>query len=223
MTDWVPNLAPISGPRYLAFVLALDADIAAGPRQAGHAAVAPTRHGTSGLALSVGTVSKAYTEAEQRGLISGEVGRGTLRSTSPAGAAPRARHLRCRDQPRPQCAALHRVEDDVIASTIGDILVTGEMGNLLGYLPHQGLRRHREAMVSWLASLGVAAEADQIFITHGGQHALSIAVGSGRCSRRYRSSPRSFTYSGMLALSVQNNYHLHGVATDAGRPRAGKP
>ena len=30
MTDWVPDLGPILGPRYLAFVLALDADIAAG-------------------------------------------------------------------------------------------------------------------------------------------------------------------------------------------------
>jgi hypothetical protein len=30
MTDWVPDLEQILGPRYLAFVFALDADIAAG-------------------------------------------------------------------------------------------------------------------------------------------------------------------------------------------------
>jgi len=44
------------------------------------------------LELSVGTISKAYAEAEQRGLISGEVGRGTFvqrRRPSRAASAPR--------------------------------------------------------------------------------------------------------------------------------------
>jgi DNA-binding transcriptional MocR family regulator len=105
-------------------------------------------------------------------------------------------------------------EDEVIAATIGEILATGEMGNLLGYLPHQGLRQHREAVVSWLASLGVRADPDQIFITHGGQHALSIAVGMVAAPGDTVLT-ESFTYSGMLALSVQNGYRLHGVATDS--------
>src|ERR1700761_3392063 len=77
MTDWVPSLASIEGPRYLAFVLALEADIASGRVKPGMRLL-PQRDMAQRLELSVGTISKAYAEAEQRGLISGEVGRGTF-------------------------------------------------------------------------------------------------------------------------------------------------
>jgi len=98
----------------------------------------------------------------------------------------------------------------VLAAIVAD----GELSNLLGYLPHQGLRRHREAMVTWLTSLGVTADADHLFITHGGQHALSIALGMV-ASPGDTVLTESYTYSGMLALSAQCGYRLHGVATDA--------
>jgi DNA-binding GntR family transcriptional regulator len=77
MTDWVPTLASLPGPRYLAFVLALEADIASGRVKPGMRLL-PQRDMAQRLELSVGTISKAYAEAEQRGLISGEVGRGTF-------------------------------------------------------------------------------------------------------------------------------------------------
>src|SRR5258708_39845626 len=77
MTDWVPALASIEGPRYLAFVLALEADIGSGRVKPG-VRLLPQRDMAQRLELSVGTISKAYAEAEQRGLISGEVGRGTF-------------------------------------------------------------------------------------------------------------------------------------------------
>ena len=77
MTDWVPTLVSIQGPRYLAFVLALEADIASGRVKPGMRLL-PQRDRAQRLDLSVGTISKAYAEAEQRGLISGEVGRGTF-------------------------------------------------------------------------------------------------------------------------------------------------
>src|SRR5437762_3314978 len=212
MTDWVPDLEPILGPRYLAFVQALEADIAAGRVKPGMRLL-PQRDMAQRLGLSVGTVSKAYAEAEGRGLTSGEVGRGTFvqrrrsERRHALGNSDATTNLALNVPP-------YTGEEDVVAATISEILMTGEIGNLLGYLPHQGLRRHRDALVTWLASLGVPAEADQIFITHGGQHALSIAVGMVAAPGDTILT-ESFTYSGMLALSVQNNYHLHGVATDA--------
>src|SRR6202165_1005135 len=77
MTDWVPALASLPGPRYLAFGLALEADIAAVRVKPGMRLL-PQRDMSRRLERSVGTISKAYAEAEQRGLISGEVGRGTF-------------------------------------------------------------------------------------------------------------------------------------------------
>ncbi|MET0708452.1 MAG: PLP-dependent aminotransferase family protein [Tardiphaga sp.] len=211
MTDWVPVLAAIMGPRYLAFVHALDADIVSGKVKPGMRLL-PQRDMAQRLGLSVGTVSKAYAEAEARGLISGEVGRGTFVQRR----RPEPRHALGTSDATINLALNvppYTGEDEVISSTLSDIVASGEMASLLGYLPHQGLRRHRDAMVSWLASLGVPAEADQIFITHGGQHALSIALPMIAASGDTVLT-ESFTYSGMLALSVQNNYRLHGVATD---------
>jgi DNA-binding transcriptional MocR family regulator len=211
MTDWVPTLVSIQGPRYLAFVLALEADIASGRVKPGMRLL-PQRDMAQRLDLSVGTISKAYAEAEQRGLISGEVGRGTFVQRR----RPEARGHGTSDSTINLALNVppYTGEDDVIASTLSEIVADGEMSNLLGYLPHQGLRRHREAMATWLASLGMTADADHLFITHGGQHALSIALGMV-------SQPgdiiltESYTYSGMLALSAQGGYPLHGVATDA--------
>src|SRR6185312_16736792 len=77
MTDWVPSLTSDGSPRYVAFVQALEADIAAGRVKPGMRLL-PQREMAQRLALSVGTVSKAYAEAESRGLTSGEVGRGTF-------------------------------------------------------------------------------------------------------------------------------------------------
>jgi DNA-binding transcriptional MocR family regulator len=212
MTDWVPTLTAISGPRYLAFVQSLETDLAAGRIKPGMRLL-PQRGMALRLGLSVGTISKAYTEAEQRGLISGEVGRGTFvqrRKAEPRaalGTSEAAVNLALNVPP-------YTGEDDVIAAELAEVVSDGEMPNLLGYLPHQGLPQHREAMAAWLNSLGVKTTADQLFITHGGQHALSIAIGMLARSGDIVLT-ESYTYSGMLALSAQCGYRLHGVATDA--------
>jgi DNA-binding transcriptional MocR family regulator len=210
MTDWVPALAAIPGPRYLAFVDALEADIASGRVKPGMRLL-PQRDMAQRLDLSVGTISKAYAEAEQRGLISGEVGRGTFvqrRRSEPRSAGPSDATINLALNVPPYTG-----EDEVIATALAEIVADGEISNLLGYLPHQGVRRHRDAMVSWLTSLGVTADADHVFITHGGQHALSISLGMVAAPTDIVLT-ESYTYSGMLALSAQCGYQLHGVATD---------
>ena len=77
MTMWAPDMAARSGPRYLAIVDALAGDIGSGTLPSGsrlptHRDLADT------LGVTVGTVSRAYAEAARRGLVSGEVGRGTF-------------------------------------------------------------------------------------------------------------------------------------------------
>jgi DNA-binding transcriptional MocR family regulator len=210
MTDWVPVLAALPGPRYLAFVVALETDIASGRVKPGMRLL-PQRDMAQRLELSVGTISKAYAEAEQRGLISGEVGRGTFvqrRRQEPRGLGPPDATINLALNVPPYTG-----EDEVIGSALADIVADSEMSNLLGYLPHQGLRRHREAVATWFTSLGVTVDADHLFITHGGQHALSIALGMVATSDDIVLT-ESYTYSGMLALSAQSGYRLHGVAMD---------
>jgi DNA-binding transcriptional MocR family regulator len=209
--DWLPVLSAAQGPRYLAFVEALQADIQTGVLKPG-ARLLPQRDMANHLGLSVGTVSRAYAEAEARGLISGEVGRGTFvqRRRPPAnasGSMQAAVNLALNVPPATG-------EEELIASVLAEILADGAMAPLLGYLPHQGLPSHRESVAGWLAASGMTAEVANLFITHGGQHALSIALNMVATPKDIVLTER-FTYSGMIALSAQNGYRLHGVDGDA--------
>ena len=67
MTNWLPQLDDTSGPRYLAIADALARDITAGHLKAGDRL--PTHRDLAWhLGVTVGTVSRAYAEAERRGL-----------------------------------------------------------------------------------------------------------------------------------------------------------
>ncbi|MGA7803083.1 PLP-dependent aminotransferase family protein [Bradyrhizobium sp.] len=208
--DWLPALSHVDGPRYLAFVQALEQDIQSGALKPG-TRLLPQRDMANLLGLSVGTVSRAYSEAEARGLISGEVGRGTFvqRRRPPA-------HMKGAAQPTINLALNvppSTGEDELIQSVLAEILADGALSPLLGYLPHQGLPSHREIMAGWLSMFGMTADAANLFVTHGGQHALSIALNMVAAPNDPVLTER-FTYSGMIALSAQNGYRLHGVAGD---------
>ncbi|TIV11523.1 MAG: GntR family transcriptional regulator, partial [Mesorhizobium sp.] len=73
LSGWRPRQLAAKGPRYLALVDALEQDIADGRLSDGDR-LPPHRDLARELSLSVGTVSKAYQEAEQRGIVSGHVG-----------------------------------------------------------------------------------------------------------------------------------------------------
>src|SRR5271156_3590455 len=86
MTNWMPELSDRNGPRYRAIAEALAEDVRAGRLAAG--TQLPTQRDLAWkLQVTIGTVSRAYAEAERRGLIAGEVGRGTYVRHS-AGVAP---------------------------------------------------------------------------------------------------------------------------------------
>src|SRR5438552_19101006 len=86
MTNWTPDLSGRNGPRYRAIAEALAEDVRGGRLAAG--TQLPTHRDLAWkLRVTIGTVSRAYAEAERRGLIVGEVGRGTY-VRHPAGMAP---------------------------------------------------------------------------------------------------------------------------------------
>ena len=76
MTITPDDLAALPGPRYLALAEAIAAAIRSG-RLAEGAQLPTQRELAHRLGVTVGTVGRAYLLAEQRGLIAGEVGRGT--------------------------------------------------------------------------------------------------------------------------------------------------
>ena len=77
MTIWSPNLETQAGPRYLAIVRALSDDIDRGVLHAGDRLPTHRELGDR-LGVAVGTITRAYAEAERLGLVRGEIGRGTF-------------------------------------------------------------------------------------------------------------------------------------------------
>ncbi|HNE02467.1 MAG TPA: winged helix-turn-helix domain-containing protein, partial [Plasticicumulans sp.] len=77
MTMWTPDLNPYAGPRYRAIADALEADLREG-RLAPGARLPTHRELAERLGVTVGTITRAYAEAEARGLTRVTVGRGTF-------------------------------------------------------------------------------------------------------------------------------------------------
>src|ERR1700733_5537101 len=77
MALWMPELAGGPEPIYERLITALERDVASGTLPPGSRL--PThRELAHQLKLGVGTVTRAYAEAESRGLITARVGRGSF-------------------------------------------------------------------------------------------------------------------------------------------------
>src|ERR1700724_1595590 len=79
--SWLPKLDSGSDPIYVRIASALERDVRLGTIEGG-ARLPPQRTLAEHLKVSVGTVTKAYLEAERRGLVHAHVGRGTFVSDS---------------------------------------------------------------------------------------------------------------------------------------------
>ena len=76
MTNWLPELEPGKGPLYLQLADRIETDIAGGILAPG-TKLPPQRNLAFDIGVTIGTVGRAYNLIRERGLVSGEVGRGT--------------------------------------------------------------------------------------------------------------------------------------------------
>ncbi|MEQ1944249.1 PLP-dependent aminotransferase family protein [Mesorhizobium sp. VNQ89] len=77
MTNWLPNLSEGSGPLYLRLADRIESDIAQGILPSG-SKLPPQRDLAYDIGVTIGTIGRAYALVRERGLVSGEVGRGTF-------------------------------------------------------------------------------------------------------------------------------------------------
>ena len=204
---WLPNLEGRRGPVYRRIADAIDEDVQKGSLRAG-ARLPPHRDMADHLGVTVTTVTRAYTEAARRGLISGHVGRGTFirgqEPEEPSGSGPIDLSINIL-MPDKEVAALEprMFQRRVLPWT-----------ELLGYVPTPGHRRHRQAMAEWLAAMGTPASPDRIVLTTGAQHALLIAL-AVTTKPGDTVLAEELTYSGMKDLAQPD-------ASQAARRRDGR-
>ncbi|MCF3639735.1 PLP-dependent aminotransferase family protein [Rhizobium sp. TRM95111] len=76
MTNWLPDLQSADGPLYVRIADQIEKAIGSGELAAG-SKLPPQRNLAFDIGVTIGTVSRAYSMVRERGLVSGEVGRGT--------------------------------------------------------------------------------------------------------------------------------------------------
>ena len=77
MTDWTPRAETSGKPRYIAIADAIEKDVRDGRLSPG-TRLPPQRMLAKQLGIDFTTVSRGYSEAQSRGLVTSHVGRGTF-------------------------------------------------------------------------------------------------------------------------------------------------
>lgn len=209
MADWLPVLAAGSAPVYRRLADALEADIARGAVRPG-IRLPPQRILADRLGLSVGTVTKAYVEAERRGLVRGHVGRGTYVADAGATARP--------NDGAPINLSLNVIPHHEAARRIGETLCrltrAGAGPDLLAYAPAAGHDVHRRAAAAWIArTAGYAPDWTRLVVTAGAQHALMLAFAAA-CRPGDTILCEAASFYGMKSLATFAGYRLRPVAMD---------
>lgn len=211
---WLPRLpggerGGRHGAAYLAIVEALVADLAIAALVPG-TRLPPQREMAARLGLSAGTIAKAYAEAARRGLIVGEVGRGTYVSAAalrPAAEGAAVVDMSLNAPPESGAGAL-------IAAAMAKLAASGEIAALLDYLPHAGVPAHRAALAGWLAEeLGHPFAAAEIVLCNGAQHGIALALMAALAPGDVVLT-EAVTYPGIAGIAARLGHRLHGVALD---------
>jgi DNA-binding transcriptional MocR family regulator len=170
------------------------------------------------LKVTIGTISRAYAEAERRGLISGEVGRGTYvrRPAGDASVMPGdiLGELRGPDfidlsVNRPSAPG----EGTAIALALQKLSEDPDLVALLDYQAPAGRREDRAAGAAFLELCGLAATPEQVVVTAGGQHAMACVI-AALTQPGDTLAAEALTYPGLRALARLLRLRLVAIAMD---------
>ncbi len=215
---WVPQLSEFSQPMYLSIADALARDISNGVLSEGDRL--PTlRELASTLNVTPGTISRAYSEAHRRGLVQGEVGRGTYvlghkQLELPASNSAAPLNL---GQSELLDLSIIKPYSETLEYWLRDALVgmarSTDFARTLDYAPDGGHPAHREAGAQWLRHSLPDAQWQQVVITAGAQHGLMVAI-----SALTRAGDlvlcEELCYPGIISLAHGLERRLRGVPMD---------
>jgi len=171
------------------------------------------------LGVSVGTVTRAYNEALDRGLIRGEVGRGTyIREHHPMG-------LSVVDQSRIPTGTLDLyqnfpvlvpdVEDRLWSDALAALRRRDNLADRMRSSWSEESERRQHAGVSWIARTGLAAAERNVFDCPGVQAALCAIFGAVVKPGDLIVAP-SLSHPGVKLLAEQFSAKIHGLPMDDG-------
>jgi DNA-binding transcriptional MocR family regulator len=130
------------------------------------------------LKLSVQTVSRAYEELIRRGLILGEIGRGTFvrpprREPEPPYIPERLGEVIDLSILKPVCELVHL---ERMKAALLELSADLPPSAVLSFRPNVVFPRHRAVAVEWLKTCGLEAQPGNISLTNGATAGMTIAL-----------------------------------------------
>jgi len=214
---WVPEYSGHGQPVYLMIADALARDIASGRLAAGERL--PTlKELAEALKVTPGTIGRSYDEAAKRGLVIGEVGRGTFVLPTRGVLAPVAR-LGVASKVDTGQIDLSIIKpcdagmSDWLRGAIEELAQAPELGSILDYVTDGGHSVHKEAGALWVQRCLPDANAQQIVLTAGAQHGLMVAM-SALTNAGDLVLCEALCYPGIISLAHGLERRLRGVPMD---------
>jgi len=232
---YTPHIEDRNGPKYRAIADAVSDDIRDKVLSVG--AKLPTHRDLAyRLGVTVGTVTRAYSELQRRGVAGGRVGSGTyvldqmqarqvfpvMPSVMPmdnkeilAGNGDRALLDQADDSSidlsmnRPPPGP----EADALSATLGELAQADSLALLTQYNPAPGIDYHRSAVASLAATIGLKCEGEDIILTSGAQHAMA-ACAMGLLKAGDVILTENYTYPGMTSLAAHLGVRVRPVPMD---------
>lgn len=207
---WCPVLTRNGKPAYLEIVDAIARDVALGKLQP-QDALPPQRVLAQMLGLNFSTVSRAYAQAQRRGLIVSKVGQGTVIAapTMAAKTAAVAADFTMNLPPEPdQPPLLARMQDGMRRLTEHT-----HLADLLRYQDFGGSEADRQAGAQWLSRRLPAVSAQNVLVSPGAQSAL-MAILSGLARPGDSLCCDALTFTGLKTLAAHLGLKLIGLPSD---------
>lgn len=212
MQSWTPNIAGNAGPKYLAIAEALAHDIEAGALRPGTRLPAQ-RALAEVLGVDLTTITRAYGEAQRRGLVEGDGRRGSFVRQR----QPDTRKIVYKEPVDAGMNAPPEIPGGQFAAAFRnsvDALLSGSNGPApFQYQPSGGMTLAREAGAALLNRRAIPCHDDTVLVTAGGQHALHAVV-SAELQPGDVVAVGPFVYSGLLALARRYGLRLRVIEND---------
>jgi DNA-binding transcriptional MocR family regulator len=206
--SWTPWITDATRPKYLALVQALETDIQNGTLRNGDR-LPPQREIADALGVTIATITKAFREAIQRGIVTARTGSGTfIRIGEIAGNTSQGPFdLSLNNVPsRPTKPFLDEALKEIGTRRASEMLCC--------YTPTVGTEQQRANMTKWLRRRGLTTSSSDVFLTHGGQHGLAACF-SALTRPGDTILCEQWCYTGIRRLAEIYRVKIEGVAMDA--------
>ena len=212
MTDWTPRAETSGKPRYIAIADAIEKDVRDGRLSPG-TRLPPQRMLAKQLGIDFTTVSRGYSEAQSRGLVTSHVGRGTFISKpteAPNGPDP----LRLADEDLSMNLPPEPTDPGLIANMRAGLdYVSANLLQLLRYQSSTGSDKDKAAASTWLSLRGMIPSSARLVISPGA-HSTICAILTILTEPGDTILCEQITYPGFRNIASRRGLNLVGIEMD---------